>query len=148
MVKHLYILLSLRQCTVLLQYSTIQVKCNIQTSGDTAFCPDYSRVDIAGWHLTCDPWGRECTVLYRTVLYVHSRPHEAQTSFEAISKLWNIYRNWTMVQLIFPLRCVNILRQSNVYWTVHHCNSWRMKDQLDVTCYFISLLRCSTCFGH
>ena len=23
-----------------------------------------------------------------------------------------------------------------------------MKDQLDVTCYFISLLMCSTCFGH
>jgi len=37
---------------------------------------------------------------------------------------------------------------SNVYWTVHHCNSWWMKDQLDVTCYFISLLMCSTCFGH
>ena len=38
--------------------------------------------------------------------------------------------------------------ESNVYWTVHHCNSRRMKDQLDVTCYFISLLMCSTCFGH
>jgi len=25
---------------------------------------------------------------------------------------------------------------------------WRMKDQLDVTCYFISLIMCSTCFGH
>ena len=37
---------------------------------------------------------------------------------------------------------------SNVYWTVHHCNSWRMKDQLDVNCYFISLIMCSTCFGH
>ena len=36
----------------------------------------------------------------------------------------------------------------NVYWTVHHCNSWRMKDQLDVTCYFISFLMYSTCFGH
>jgi len=23
-----------------------------------------------------------------------------------------------------------------------------MKDQLDVTCYFFSLLMCSTCFGH
>jgi len=23
-----------------------------------------------------------------------------------------------------------------------------MKDQLEVTCYFISLLMCSTCFGH
>jgi len=35
-----------------------------------------------------------------------------------------------------------------VYWTVHHCDSWRIKDQLYVTCYFISLLMCSTCFGH
>ena len=25
--------------------------------------------------------------------------------------------------------------------------NWRIKDQLDVTCYFISLLMCSTCFG-
>jgi hypothetical protein len=37
---------------------------------------------------------------------------------------------------------------SNVYWTVHHCNSWRMKDQLDVTCYFISLIMRWTCFEH
>jgi len=35
-----------------------------------------------------------------------------------------------------------------VYWTVHHCDSWRIKDQLDVTCYFISFLMCSTYFGH
>jgi len=32
-----------------------------------------------------------------------------------------------------------------VHWTVHHCNSWRIKDQLDVTCSFISVLMCSTC---
>ena len=37
---------------------------------------------------------------------------------------------------------------SYVYWTVHHCDSWKIKDQHDVTCYFISLLMCSTCFGH
>jgi len=30
--------------------------------------------------------------------------------------------------------------ESNVYWTMHHCNSWGMKNQLDVTCYFISLV--------
>ena len=35
-----------------------------------------------------------------------------------------------------------------VYWTVHHCDSWRIKEQLDVTCYFISRLMCSICFGH
>ena len=39
-------------------------------------------------------------------------------------------------------------RHTNVYWTVHHCNSWRMKNQLDATCYFISLIMRSTCFGH
>ena len=27
---------------------------------------------------------------------------------------------------------------SYVYWTVHHCDNWRIKDQLDVTYYFIS----------
>ena len=30
---------------------------------------------------------------------------------------------------------------SNVYWIVHHCNSWGMKNQLDVTCYLFNLLR-------
>ena len=43
---------------------------------------------------------------------------------------------------------INEKNASNVYWTVHHCNSWQMKDQLDVTCYFISLIMRSTCFGH
>jgi len=36
---------------------------------------------------------------------------------------------------------------SYVNWTVHHCNNWRIKDQLDVICYFISLLMYSTCLG-
>jgi len=43
---------------------------------------------------------------------------------------------------------LNNLRVFYIYWTVHHCDSWRIKDQLDVTCYFISLLMCSACFGH
>ena len=53
--------------------------------------------------------------------------------------------------LYFPLPKIQthmmlklIISESNVYWTVHHCNSWRMKDQIDVTCYFISLIMCST----
>ena len=36
----------------------------------------------------------------------------------------------------------------DVYWTVHHCDNWRIKNQLDVTYYFIVLLIGSTCFGH
>jgi len=49
---------------------------------------------------------------------------------------------------IHSVTATEIKRQSYVYWTVHHCDSWRIKDQLDVTCYFVSLLMCSTCFGH
>ena len=31
---------------------------------------------------------------------------------------------------------LNTLSISYVYWTVHHCNIWRIRDQLDVTCYY------------
>ena len=48
------------------------------------------------------------------------------------------------VKLIKNFSC----SESYVYWTVLHWNSWRIKDQLDVTCYLISLLMYSTCFGH
>jgi len=42
----------------------------------------------------------------------------------------------------------NTTAETYVYWTVHHFYSCRLKDQLDVTCYFISLLMYPTCFGH
>ena len=48
----------------------------------------------------------------------------------------------------YLLTSVSSILCSNVYWTVHNCNSWSMKDQLDVTCYFILLVMCSTCFGN
>ena len=31
------------------------------------------------------------------------------------------------------------IRECYVYWTVHHLDSWIKRDQLDVTCFFISL---------
>ena len=37
---------------------------------------------------------------------------------------------------------------SDVRWTVRHCDNWRMKNQLDATCYFIVPIIGSTCFGH
>ena len=43
---------------------------------------------------------------------------------------------------------VKILLSSGVWHQVVWWNSWRIKDQLDDTCYFISLILCSTCFGH
>jgi len=33
----------------------------------------------------------------------------------------------------------NIICESYVYWTVHHLDSWIKIDQLDVTCFIISL---------
>ena len=33
--------------------------------------------------------------------------------------------------------------ESYVYWTVHHLDSWIKRDQLDVTCFFISLFNVS-----
>ena len=36
----------------------------------------------------------------------------------------------------------------DVYWTVHHCDYGRIKNQLDATFYFIVLLIRLTCFGH
>ena len=44
---------------------------------------------------------------------------------------------------------VNVISKSNTSDGAWHTDcGWSMKDQLDVTCYFISLLMCSTCFGH
>ena len=40
---------------------------------------------------------------------------------------------------------VEVLNECNAQFDLH---GWGMKDQLDVTCYFISLLMCSICFGH
>jgi len=40
------------------------------------------------------------------------------------------------------------LCEFDIYWTVHHCDNWRIKTQLVATYYFIVLLIGSTCFGH
>ena len=37
---------------------------------------------------------------------------------------------------------------SYIYWTVHHCNSWKQKTNLMSLAIFISLLMHSTGFGH
>ena len=35
---------------------------------------------------------------------------------------------------------VDLIVTSYVHWTVHHLDSWVKRDQLDVTCFIISLL--------
>jgi hypothetical protein len=44
-----------------------------------------------------------------------------------------------MKLFILDLFCTNTLIPSYVYWTMHHLDSWIKIDQLDVTCFIISL---------
>ena len=44
----------------------------------------------------------------------------------------------TKLEFCCSKRILKSWTRSDVYWTVHHCDSWRIKNQLDVTCYFIS----------
>ena len=53
--------------------------------------------------------------------------------------------------LLHPCRVVFVAKVNadfDVCWTMHHCDNLRIKNQLDVTYYFIVLLIGSTCFGH
>ena len=52
---------------------------------------------------------------------------------------WNINgakRSWTLKE---KMKRSIIAKGSYVYWTVHHLDSWIKGDQLDVTCFIISL---------
>jgi len=89
------------------------------------------------WHIMC-----VCVCVALGIQYVVRRivtvACAAPEYFSTLSHKWHDCRKKTLL---------NIKRVSYVYWTVHHCDSWRIKDQPNVTCYFISLLTCSTCFG-
>jgi len=52
----------------------------------------------------------------------------------------------TQIHKKFEEICCNI--KYRCHYRNSYCDSWRIKDQLDVTCYVISLLMRSTCFGH
>ena len=43
--------------------------------------------------------------------------------------------------------CVKTQRESYVYWTVHHLDNWIKRDQLDVTCFIISLFNAQQVSG-
>ena len=54
-----------------------------------------------------------------------------------------------LIYLLLPPSYVKLLSSEfDVSWTVHHCDTWRTKNQLDATYYFIVLLIGSTCFRH
>jgi len=52
-----------------------------------------------------------------------------------------IEENWQWCPIFCSDRFLqlNIETGSYVYWTVHHLDSWIKRDQLDVTCFIISL---------
>jgi len=56
-------------------------------------------------------------------------------------------KHWILWLCMYICVCVCVC-VSDVYWTMHHFNNWRIKNQLDATYYFIVLLIGSTCFGH
>ena len=93
-----------------------------------------SNREIVPATLTCD---FKCTLRRRQ--YVN-------TMYRLWNKLSTLFNKFTTPSLSHGTEIPYF--KSNVYWTVHHCNSWGMKNQLDVTCYFISLIMRSTCFGH
>ena len=45
-----------------------------------------------------------------------------------------------MIIIFFSRIKAKFWSESYVYWTAHHCDSWRIKDQLDVTCYLFHFL--------
>ena len=57
--------------------------------------------------------------------------------------LYPVLYGWIYIMTVKSYWC-HLFHESYVYCAVHHCVSRRIKDQLDVTCYFISLLMCST----
>ena len=78
---------------------------------------------------------RVCIVKYSTSSVIPYSPW-------SFISFWRIF---LLLQLVLLLLSFFVL-----YGLIHELypSSWRMKDQLDVACYFISLLMCSTCFGH
>ena len=74
--------------------------------------------------------------LNRTVLCVISRS-------QLLTFFMPLFRIVTAVKLLHVLRQRERERRklivSYVYWTVHHLDSWIKRDQLDVTCFIISL---------
>jgi len=79
------------------------------------------------------------------------------TEFHFFCIWWEIYFHSHNFVPLFSVRFIGFestLRLAYNYadfyvcCTVHHCDNWRIKTQLDATYFFIVLLIGSTCFGH
>ena len=112
----------IRVCVCILDgCSAVVVRCNVLQP--TAVWR-YGRMATSGW----------------TGAWVAGSTRAVERERERFQR-WDVQRERELLLLLKTRFC-----ESNVYWTVHHCNSWGMKNQLDVTCYFISIIMRSTCF--
>jgi len=90
------------------------------------------------------------SVQYRCLEWVELRFYSKISPWPGQRKLHLFYLfryNMKAVALLTEFLCeeAKIIRNLCL---LESCKSLRIKDQLDVTCYFISFLMCSTCFGH
>ena len=99
-----------------------------------------SSVSFAGDPMTSDPGN----VLYWTPSSTPARDTLLSQMFNLISKPdKQLQDKWPMVT-----QSLLIYHSKPSVWMSKQTNVWRIKYQLDVTCYFISLLMYSTCFGY
>ena len=105
-----------KKCNILEEFNLQQPHYNYtKFCNEAIYCQWYKIMKQQQWELKAVNWCFENT----NIQNVKTKRLE-QTIF-------NIFKNLLSDR---TMACV--------YWTVHHCNSWRIKDQLDVTCYFIS----------
>jgi len=86
-----------------------------------SFILGYLRVTSSSWNTTCSKLLQSGSLviwheLHFTSLFLPSFVKEADCKLSISS---------------------NFFLKSYVYWTVHHCDSWRKSDQLDVTSYCV-----------
>jgi len=82
--------------------------------------------EVAGW----------CSVL--PWLHCHGHVAVSQRSVKSwcVTSLGLQHESKVLAHSVGTTSLVNkFLFFFNVYWTVHHCDSWRIRDQLDVTGY-------------
>ena len=84
--------------------------------------------------------------LIHIIYYLHFIPHSVLDTCAYSLLVDTVYQQLTKL-LRFSLQYLHFRsinwhnegRVSYVYWTVHHLDSWIKRDQLDVTCFIISL---------
>jgi len=101
---------------------------------------------IVWLHFTfCTPHFIHHILMWTRSRILKTLPIEYQNAFWVAAWRWLYKEVETFFSIVKPTSCTMYQIYFISEW---HSTCWRIKDRLDVTCYFISLLMCSTCFGH